>query len=118
MAIALGAPLRAYEVAARDYLHTLPSSHPPQQNQFLLPMAIALGAPISAYEVVVKNLIPATLGNWVGGAICVATVRRQRALGVRLSAADAGLPVCSCKLYVTAQAWGINGQPAAAHWRS
>ncbi|GBF89070.1 hypothetical protein Rsub_01787 [Raphidocelis subcapitata] len=36
-------------------------------------MAIALGAPLSARDVIVGNFIPATLGNWVGGAVCVAT---------------------------------------------
>ncbi|KAI8468701.1 MAG: Formate/nitrite transporter-domain-containing protein [Monoraphidium minutum] len=43
-------------------------------NQYLLPLAVALGAPLSAYDVIVGNLIPTTLGNWVGGAVCVATV--------------------------------------------
>ena len=56
-------------------------------NQFLLPMAAALchkhaadGGPpapapcLTGYEIVVGNLIPATIGNWVGGAVCVATV--------------------------------------------
>jgi len=37
-------------------------------------MAMALGVPLTAYDVVVKNFIPATLGNWLGGAVCVATV--------------------------------------------
>lgn len=43
-------------------------------NQFLIPMGIALGAPVSARQFVVSNLIPATIGNWIGGAICMATV--------------------------------------------
>jgi len=43
-------------------------------NQFLLPLSIALGAPLSAREVIVGNLIPTTLGNWVGGSFFVATV--------------------------------------------
>lgn len=40
-------------------------------NQYLLPLAIAYGAPLSAYEVVVGNFIPATIGNWIGGGVCV-----------------------------------------------
>lgn len=42
-------------------------------NMYVLPMAFAYGAPINARQFVWENLIPATLGNWVGGAICVAT---------------------------------------------
>jgi hypothetical protein len=36
-------------------------------------MAIALGADINATQFVWYNLIPATLGNWIGGGIAVAT---------------------------------------------
>jgi hypothetical protein len=43
-------------------------------NQYLLPLALARGAKLSAKDVIAHNLIPATLGNWVGGAVCVATV--------------------------------------------
>jgi formate/nitrite transporter FocA (FNT family) len=43
-------------------------------NMFLIPLAIAYGAPIDAQLFVAYNLIPSTLGNWVGGAICVSTV--------------------------------------------
>jgi formate transporter len=43
-------------------------------NMFLIPMAIARGAPITAREFLWKNLFPATLGNWIGGAICLSTV--------------------------------------------
>jgi hypothetical protein len=43
-------------------------------NQFLIPMGIALGAPVTARQFVASNLIPATIGNWIGGAICMATV--------------------------------------------
>jgi hypothetical protein len=42
-------------------------------NQFLIPMAIAVGAPISAHQFVLHNLIPATIGNWLGGAVFMAT---------------------------------------------
>ncbi|GBF98659.1 formate nitrite transporter [Raphidocelis subcapitata] len=77
-------------------------------NQFVLPMAIALGAPISAYDVIVKNFIPATLGNWIGGAVCVATVyafaygtpnRRVTAFfDRRLSSWRAGRPSLSARV--------------------
>jgi hypothetical protein len=43
-------------------------------NMFLIPLAIAYGAPIDARLFVAYNLVPSTLGNWVGGAICVSTV--------------------------------------------
>ena len=33
-----------------------------------------MGAPLTAKQIIVDNLIPATLGNWIGGAICVSTV--------------------------------------------
>ena len=43
--------------------------------RYLLPLALALEpGHITAYEFIVRNFIPTTLGNWVGGAICVATV--------------------------------------------
>jgi formate/nitrite transporter len=43
-------------------------------NMFVLMMGIAQGAPATVEQVLWKNLIPATLGNWVGGAICVSTL--------------------------------------------
>lgn len=43
-------------------------------NQFVFSMALMMGAPLTAQQIIVNNLIPATLGNWVGGAICVSTV--------------------------------------------
>ncbi|KAI8470801.1 MAG: Formate/nitrite transporter-domain-containing protein [Monoraphidium minutum] len=43
-------------------------------DMFLLPLSLALGnADLTAADVIVGNLIPTTLGNWVGGALCVAT---------------------------------------------
>lgn len=39
---------------------------------FVIPLAMRLGAPISVHTFVVKNLIPATIGNLIGGAIFVA----------------------------------------------
>ena len=40
-------------------------------NMFFIPMAMLEGADISVYDLMIKNLIPATLGNIVGGAIFV-----------------------------------------------
>ncbi len=40
-------------------------------NMFYLPLAMMEGAPISVWECVWSNLIPATLGNIIGGAIFV-----------------------------------------------
>lgn len=42
-------------------------------NMFFIPAAIYSGAEVSWYEFVFKNLIPATLGNFIGGAILVGT---------------------------------------------
>jgi hypothetical protein len=41
---------------------------------FIIPLAIKLGAPISVGTFIVKNLIPATLGNLIGGAVFVASM--------------------------------------------
>jgi hypothetical protein len=46
---------------------------PPTPQPQPTPTQIALGAPLSAYDVIVNNLIPVTLGNWVGGFIGVGT---------------------------------------------
>ena len=43
-------------------------------NMFLIPFGMLQGADISVGDFVFKNLIPATLGNIVGGALCVAGV--------------------------------------------
>jgi hypothetical protein len=43
-------------------------------NMFVIPLAIKLGAPISVGTFIVKNLIPATLGNLIGGAVFVASM--------------------------------------------
>ncbi|KAG2490872.1 hypothetical protein HYH03_010790 [Edaphochlamys debaryana] len=43
-------------------------------NQFLFLMAWAQGANITAEQFIWRNMIPATLGNWIGGAICLGTV--------------------------------------------
>eukprot|EP00560_Eucampia_antarctica_P007639 CAMPEP_0197828190 /NCGR_PEP_ID=MMETSP1437-20131217/4825_1 /TAXON_ID=49252 ORGANISM="Eucampia antarctica, Strain CCMP1452" /NCGR_SAMPLE_ID=MMETSP1437 /ASSEMBLY_ACC=CAM_ASM_001096 /LENGTH=307 /DNA_ID=CAMNT_0043429339 /DNA_START=61 /DNA_END=984 /DNA_ORIENTATION=+ len=40
-------------------------------NMFIIPLAILRGADITVRQMFVKNLIPVTLGNIVGGAVCV-----------------------------------------------
>ena len=40
---------------------------------FILSLSIASGAPITPMDAITKNLIPVTLGNIVGGSLCVAT---------------------------------------------
>ncbi|KAL4428475.1 hypothetical protein ABPG75_002564 [Micractinium tetrahymenae] len=42
-------------------------------NMFLVPMAMSLGAPITAAQFIRRNLIPATLGNLIGGTVLVAS---------------------------------------------
>ena len=41
-------------------------------NMFLIPLGIMRGAPITTTDFLMKNLLPVTLGNIVGGAGCVA----------------------------------------------
>lgn len=40
-------------------------------NMFIIPLGILRGAEITIKQMFVKNLIPVTLGNIVGGALCV-----------------------------------------------
>lgn len=40
-------------------------------NMFIIPLAMMRGAEITVGQMFVNNLIPVTLGNIVGGAICV-----------------------------------------------
>lgn len=42
-------------------------------NMFFIPMGIALGAPVTWKAFFMANLLPVTLGNIVGGAVCMAT---------------------------------------------
>ncbi len=42
-------------------------------NMFLIPMGLACGADVSFWQFLTANLLPVTLGNIVGGALCVAT---------------------------------------------
>jgi formate/nitrite transporter FocA (FNT family) len=37
-------------------------------------MAIMQGAPATFKQVIWNNLIPATIGNWIGGALLMATI--------------------------------------------
>ena len=39
-------------------------------NMFIIPLGIMRGAEISVLQMFTKNLIPVTLGNIVGGALC------------------------------------------------
>ena len=41
---------------------------------FMVPLGIALGAPVSYGHFLAANLLPVTLGNIVGGAVCIAAV--------------------------------------------
>ena len=43
-------------------------------NMFYLPMGIMSGADVTIWEMLWRNIIPATLGNIVGGAILVGMI--------------------------------------------
>ncbi len=51
-------------------------------NMFFIPLAMMQGAPVGIYDLFVANLLPATIGNIVGGALFVGAVQwymcRQR----------------------------------------
>lgn len=40
-------------------------------NMFIIPAAMMAGAPITIGQFIFSNLIPATLGNWVGGILFI-----------------------------------------------
>lgn len=40
-------------------------------NMFILVMAVAQGSPITVKQVLWNNIIPATIGNWIGGGLLV-----------------------------------------------
>jgi formate/nitrite transporter len=40
-------------------------------NLFFIPAAILSGAPIGVDEFLTANLVPATIGNWIGGALVI-----------------------------------------------
>ncbi len=43
-------------------------------NMFFIPMGAILGANLNWSDVLFKNIIPVTLGNWVGGAILIGAI--------------------------------------------
>lgn len=43
-------------------------------NMFLIPLGIWHGAKVDAYHFAINNLLPATIGNFIGGAFCMGTV--------------------------------------------
>jgi formate/nitrite transporter FocA (FNT family) len=43
-------------------------------NQFLFCMAAFTGYPVTFKDFIGRNLIPATIGNYIGGGFCLATV--------------------------------------------
>jgi formate transporter len=40
-------------------------------NMFIVPLGMLRGAKLSVADMLLKNLVPVTLGNVVGGALCV-----------------------------------------------
>jgi formate/nitrite transporter FocA (FNT family) len=40
-------------------------------NMFIIPLGILRGAKVTVADMFLKNLVPVTLGNIVGGALCV-----------------------------------------------
>jgi hypothetical protein len=80
---------------------------------FVIPLAMRLGAPISVHTFVVKNLIPATIGNLIGGAIFVAMAmgmsygsweKKINAAGARLYHRVGVLPDCGLAAFGAANA--------------
>lgn len=61
---------------------------------FVIPLAMRLGAPISVQTLVVKNLIPATIGNIIGGAIFVAM-----AMGLSYGSWEKKINAAGARLY-------------------
>lgn len=85
---------------------------------FVIPLAMRLGAPISVQTFVVKNLIPATIGNLIGGAIFVAMAmglsygsweKRINAAGARLYHRVGVLPDCGLAVFGAANAVPAKG---------
>lgn len=63
-------------------------------NMFVIPLAMRLGAPISVHTLVVKNLIPATIGNLIGGGIFVAM-----AMGLSYGSWEKTINASAARLY-------------------
>jgi hypothetical protein len=92
-------------VVFRSYEHSI-------ANMFVIPLAMRLGANISVSTFIVKNLIPATIGNLIGGAIFVAMAmalgygsleKRINAAGARLYRST-GAPACGMVVFGAANA--------------
>lgn len=64
---AVGIWLPIFAFAAIGFEHSI-------ANMFLIPTGLSRGADITAADFVWMNLIPATLGNFIGGGICMATM--------------------------------------------
>jgi hypothetical protein len=61
---------------------------------FVIPLAMRLGAPISLHKFLVANLIPATIGNLIGGAIFVAM-----AMGLSFGSWEKTINAAGARLY-------------------
>jgi hypothetical protein len=61
---------------------------------FVIPLAMRLGAPITLHTFLVKNLIPATIGNLIGGAIFVAM-----AMGLSFGSWEKTINAAGARLY-------------------
>ncbi len=61
-AVAIWLPISAF--AMIGYEHCI-------ANQYILVMAVAQGANLTFKQIVWNNLVPSTIGNWIGGAIFV-----------------------------------------------
>ncbi|MDE6320941.1 MAG: formate/nitrite transporter family protein, partial [Muribaculaceae bacterium] len=46
-------------------------------NMFFIPLGMLEGADVTAWQAIANNLIPATLGNIVGGALLVGAVHTR-----------------------------------------
>lgn len=84
---------------------------------FVIPLAMRLGAPITARTFVVNNLIPATIGNLIGGGVFVATAmalsygsleKRINAAGARMYRRIGG-PDCGLVVFGAANAPAKDG---------
>ncbi len=71
---ALGCFLPVMAFVALGYEHCI-------ANMFFIPLGMMEGAPVSIWDFVTCNLIPATLGNIVGGALLVGCVNAYVHLG-------------------------------------
>jgi hypothetical protein len=61
---------------------------------FVIPLGMRLGAPISVHTLIVKNLIPSTIGNLIGGAIFVAM-----AFSMSFGSSEKAINAAAARLY-------------------